>query len=52
MYITVDPDVTADELRQQIYAGNLVILTRLRALHDFVEYTRSELTELCARTTP
>ena len=46
MNISVDPDVTADELRQQIYAGNLVILTRLQALHDFVEYTRYELTEL------
>ena len=31
---------------QQLYAGNLVILTRLRALSDFVEYTREELTEL------
>ena len=27
-------------------AGNLVILTRLQALADFVEYTREELTEL------
>jgi hypothetical protein len=42
----IDPDLSGDELRSQIYGGNLVILTRLQALADFVEYTRGELTEL------
>jgi hypothetical protein len=46
MNIVVDPAVSGDDLRQQLYAGNLVILTRLQALGDFVEYTREELTEL------
>lgn len=46
MNVVIDPDVTADELRQQLYTGNLVVLTRLQSLHDFVEYTRGELTEL------
>jgi hypothetical protein len=46
MNIFVDPDASSDDLRQQLYAGNLVILTRLQALKDFVEYTRDELTEL------
>ena len=46
MNIVIDPDVTGDELRQQIFAGHLVILTRLRSLGDFVEYTREELTSL------
>ena len=46
MNIVIDPAVSGDELRQQLFAGNLVILTRLQALHDFVEYTREELTEL------
>jgi hypothetical protein len=46
MNIVVDPVVPGDELRQQLYAGNLVILTRLQALRDFVDYTRGELTEL------
>ena len=46
MNISVDPDVTGDELRQRLYAGNLVILTRLQSLRDFVDYTREELTEL------
>ena len=46
MNIVIDPQVSGYELRQQLYAGNLVILTRLQALRDFVEYTRDELTEL------
>jgi hypothetical protein len=46
MNIVVDPDGPGEKLREQLYAGNLVILTRLRALADFVDYTRGELTEL------
>jgi hypothetical protein len=46
MNIVIDPDVPGDELRQCLYAGNLVILTRLQALRDFVEYTREELAKL------
>ncbi len=46
MNIAVDPDMSGDDLRQHLYSGNLAILTRLRALADFVEYTREELTEL------
>jgi Phytanoyl-CoA dioxygenase (PhyH) len=52
MNIVVDPAVSGDDLRQQLYAGNLVILTRLRTLNDFVEYTREELTELFAPHDP
>ena len=46
MNIVIDPGVPNDELRRTLYAGHLVILTRLQALRDFVEYTREELTEL------
>jgi len=46
MSVIVDPNVSGDDLRQQLYSGNLVILTRLHALGDFVDYTREELTEL------
>jgi len=46
MNILVDPSMVADDLRQQLYAGSLVILTRLQALSEFVEYTRDELAEL------
>jgi len=42
----IDPDLSGDDLRRKIYGGNLVILTRLQALAEFVEYTRGELTEL------
>jgi hypothetical protein len=44
--IVIDPDVSSEELRLQLYAGNLVILTRLQALREFVDYTREELNEL------
>ena len=46
MTIFVDPAVSGDDLRQHLYTGNLVILTRLQALSDFVDYTREQLTEL------
>src|ERR1700758_230195 len=46
MNILIDPDVSGAGLRQLLYAGHLVILTRLQALNDFVDYTRGELTEL------
>jgi hypothetical protein len=44
--IIVDPDASDADLRQLLYSGHLVILTRLRALSDFVAYTREELREL------
>jgi hypothetical protein len=46
MNIIIDPDVSGEELRHQLYAGHLVILTRLQALRDFVDYTREELAGL------
>ena len=46
MTVFVDPALPADSLRQTLYDGNLVILTRLQAVADFVEYTRDQLTEL------
>jgi hypothetical protein len=52
MNIVIDPGVPSDELRRTLYAGHLVILTRLQALRDFVDYTRAELTELFAPYDP
>jgi len=46
MSIFVDPDVSGDTLRQTLYDGNLIVLTRLRAVDEFVAYTRDELTTL------
>jgi hypothetical protein len=41
--IFVDLDVPPEELRQTIYRGNLVVLTRLKAVADFVDYVREQL---------
>ena len=46
MSVFVNLDVPADALRQTLYDGNLVILTRLKAVSEFVEHTREQLTEL------
>jgi hypothetical protein len=50
--ILTDPAVPAEELRQRLYSGDLVILTRLRALAEFVDYMRDELTGLFAPYDP
>jgi len=46
MSVFVDLDVPADELRQTLYNGNLVILTKLSAVSEFVQYAQEQLTEL------
>lgn len=50
--ILTDPGIPAAELRQRLYAGDLVVLTRLQALAQFVDYMRAELTELFAPHPP
>jgi hypothetical protein len=50
--ILTDPALPAGELRQRLYSGDLVILTRLRALEEFVGYMRDELTALFAPYDP
>jgi hypothetical protein len=50
--ILTDPDIPALELRQRLYSGDLIILTRLRALEEFVAYLRDELTDLFAPHDP
>jgi hypothetical protein len=47
-----DPDIPAAHLRQRIYSGDLIIFTRLRALTEFVDYMRNELTKLFAPHDP
>jgi len=44
--VFVDPACPADDLRQVLYDGDLVVLTRLRAVKALVEHTRRELAEL------
>jgi hypothetical protein len=47
-----DPDIPAADLRQRLYAGDLIILTRLKALAEFVDYMRDELAKLFAPHDP
>ena len=42
----IDPLISADHLRREIYNGGLVIFACLYALNDFVEYAREQLAEL------
>jgi hypothetical protein len=46
MTVYLDPGGSAADLRQKLYDGNLVVLTRLQAVSDFVEHTRQQLAEL------
>jgi hypothetical protein len=44
--ILTNPHISPEELRQRLYSGDLVMLTRLRALAEFVDYMRDELAAL------
>jgi hypothetical protein len=46
MPVFVDLEVPPDELRQTLFDGNLVILTKLSAVREFVQHAREQLTEL------
>ena len=50
--ILTNPDIPAQELRQRLYAGDLILLTRLRALSEFVDYVREDLARLFAPHDP
>lgn len=52
MSVFVDLDVSPDQLRQTLYDGNLVVLTRLAAVSEFVAHAREQLTELFAPHDP
>jgi hypothetical protein len=52
MTVLVDPDLQDDALRQAVYDGKLIVLTRLQAVSDLVDYTREQLTELFAPYEP
>lgn len=52
MTVFVDPDLTSDELRQTLYAGDLIVLTRLRSVANLVDFTRDQLAELFAPHDP
>jgi hypothetical protein len=50
--ILSDPGLPGAELRQRLYQGDLVILTRLEAVAELADYVRAELTALFAPHAP
>jgi len=50
--LLTDPEIPAGDLRQRLYSGDLIILTKLRALEEFVSYLREELAILFAPHDP
>ena len=46
MTLFVNPDAPASTLRQTIYRGDLVVLTNLHSVTQFVDYTREQLVDL------
>src|ERR1700722_11400385 len=46
MTVFIDPDAPAPLLRQGIYQGDVIILTKLNAVSDLVNYTREQLLDL------
>jgi hypothetical protein len=46
MTVFVDPGFSADAMRQSLYDGNLIVLTKLRSVSDFVDYTKEQLADL------
>jgi hypothetical protein len=45
-HVLIDPDLSPDQLRGELYAGNLVILGGLPSLAEFVAHARAEVTRL------
>ena len=52
MTVYIDPDFAPDELRREIFAGSLIVLTRLPAVAELVAHTRAELVQLFAPHEP
>ncbi|MCW2932521.1 MAG: hypothetical protein JWM19_3483 [Actinomycetia bacterium] len=50
--VLIDPGLSPDELRDELYAGSLVILTRLSSVAELVEHARLELTQLLSPHDP
>ena len=46
MTVFVDPDLPASLLRQSIYDGDVIILTKLTSVENLVEYAREQLVDL------
>ena len=52
MTVYIDPEMTDEEMRGELFAGNLIVLTRLAAVQELATLMRSELEELFAPHDP
>ncbi|GAA2369242.1 hypothetical protein [Dactylosporangium salmoneum] len=52
MAVYVDPPASAEEIRQKLYDGHLLVMTQLPSVAKLVEYAREQLTELFAPHDP
>lgn len=52
MTVYVDPALPGDQLRAKLFGGDLIVLTQLQSVRDFVGYIRQELAELFAPHEP
>jgi hypothetical protein len=50
--VHTDPQVSNDELRAMLYRGDLVLLTKLAPVAEFVEFVRQQVNELFAPHAP
>lgn len=50
--ILTDPEIPPQDVRERLYSGDLIILTRLGVLAEFVRYMRDELAALFAPYDP
>lgn len=46
MTVYIDPGFTPEDLRQALYEGDVVVVTGLESVADFVQYARAELRDL------
>lgn len=46
MALFIDPERSSSDLRQLVYDGHLLVLTRLQSVEDFVKHTRDQLVDL------
>lgn len=52
MTLYIDPQFDGDQIRERLFAGDLIVLTRLTAIDRFVEHTTQQLRELFAPHDP
>ena len=52
MTVYIDPEFTAHRIREELFGGNLIVLTSLPSVAELVDHTRQQLTTLFAPHDP